>query len=142
MEEIWSLYQDRTSRYKFSAVCRRNFGVVFEAAFYVFVGAKWKKLNFEKNAFIILGLIAKLFLANCQNFFGGVVKTALYVSIGPFWWERFSRKKFGLFIILGHRANFFRLLSTYFLRGFQVCILCFHRNISKKKNFRKSLWAF
>ena len=89
MEEIWSLYQDLTSRYKFSAVCRRKLSVVFEAAFYVFVGTKWKKVNFEKNAFIIFGFIAKLFWPIVKNF-SGVLSNVLCTC--P--WDHFDEKDF------------------------------------------------
>ena len=71
------------------------------------------------------------------------MKTAFYLSIEPFWGKRFLWKNFGLSIIFGLRTNFFQLFVKIFSSGFQSCILCFHQNVSKKKNlFPKKIVSF
>ena len=82
-------------------------------------------------------------LASRQKNLDRPVKTAFCLSIGTIWGKSFLRKISVLFIILGLRANFVKILSNNFLRGFQSSILCFHQNVSNKNIcFRKKIESF
>ena len=71
------------------------------------------------------------------------VKTAFYVSIWPVWRKSFFER---IMVWLSHSdfdQQIFNILSTFFLRDFQSCILRVHRNKLKKlKYFEKKIKIF
>ena len=129
---------------KNSALCREIFVGVAKTAFHVSQKHFEDKCLLAKNyvSFWKFLKISKFFRFS-TNKLDRAVKTAFCLSIGPFLGKKILRKTFGIFIILGLRAIFLKLLSNISLRGFQSCFLCFHQNVSKKKHlFLKKIESF